>query len=172
MSTTETSQEMCKKAEPQKEHNWLTKLVGDWTMEAECFMGPDQPPVKTAAKETVRDLGGLWIVADGTMEVPNDGHATTVMTVGYSPDKKRFVGSWVGSMMTHMWVYDGELDSTETVLTLNAEGPSFTDPTKQTKYQDIIEIVSDDHRVLKSRYLGEDGQWSDFFMTAHYRRCK
>ncbi len=37
------------------------------------------------------------------------------------------------------------------------------------KYQDIIEFVSDDHRMLKSRLRGPDGNWQNF-MTAHYRR--
>ena len=39
------------------------------------------------------------------------------------------------------------------------------------KYQDVIEFKSDDHRVLTSRTLGDDGQWREF-MTAHYRRKK
>ena len=38
------------------------------------------------------------------------------------------------------------------------------------KYQDIIEIVSDDHRTLSSQIL-TDGKWHRF-MTAHYRRRK
>jgi len=37
------------------------------------------------------------------------------------------------------------------------------------KYQDIVEIVDDDHWTLRSRMPGEDGKWIDF-MTAHYRR--
>ena len=32
------------KAEPQKEHQWLQKLVGEWTSEGEADMGPGQPP--------------------------------------------------------------------------------------------------------------------------------
>ncbi len=36
-------------------------------------------------------------------------------------------------------------------------------------YQDQIEIESDDHWALKSRMLGEDGQWPQL-VTAHYRR--
>ena len=35
-------------AEPQKEHQWLEKLVGEWTYEGEAIMGPDQPPEKFA----------------------------------------------------------------------------------------------------------------------------
>jgi hypothetical protein len=36
------------------------------------------------------------------------------------------------------------------------------------KYQDLIEIVSDDHRVLRARVLA-NSKWKHF-MTAHYRR--
>jgi hypothetical protein len=41
--------------------------------------------------------------------------------------------------------------------------------TALAKYQDIIEFVSADHRIMTSQILGEDGQWTQF-MTAHYRR--
>jgi hypothetical protein len=40
-----------------------------------------------------------------------------------------------------------------------------------TKYKDVIELRSDDHRVLTSHMLGDDGKWYGF-MTAHYRRRK
>ena len=52
-----------------------------------------------------------------------------------------------------------------------APGPSFGDFGKMAKYQDIITFVDDDHRMLTSRMLGDDGTWSHF-MTAHYRRKK
>ena len=34
------------KTEPQKEHQWLQQLVGEWTYEAEATMEPGQPPSK------------------------------------------------------------------------------------------------------------------------------
>ena len=159
------------KAEPQKEHFWLQKLAGEWTYEAEMEMKADQPPSKSHGAESVRSLGGLWIQAEGQGEMPGCGPVTTLLTLGYDPQKKRFVGTWVGSMMTHMWVYDGALDPAGTVLTLDTEGPSMAGDGKMAKYQDVIEVQSDDHRILSSQVLGDDGKWFRF-MTAHYRRRK
>lgn len=157
------------KAEPQKEHQWLHKLVGEWMSEAQ--MGPDQVAEKCQGTETVRSLGGLWVVAEGQGEMPGGGAATMIMTIGYDPQRKRYVGTWVGSMMTHLWLYDGALDAQEKVLTLETEGPDFGTPGKLAKYRDVIEFVGDDHRTLTSHVLGEDGQWRRF-MTANYRRKK
>ena len=156
-------------AKPQKEHEWLQRLVGEWTTEAE-MIGPE-PSEKCRGSEVVRSLGGLWVVCEGQGDMPGGGPATMLMTLGYNPEKKRYIGTWVGSMMTTLWIYDGSLDETGKVLTLNADGPSFVDPTKTAKYQDIIEFTSDDHRTLTSRTLGDDGTWTQF-MTAHYRRKK
>jgi hypothetical protein len=55
--------------EPQKEHAWFKQLVGDWTMEGEAFMGPDQPPMQSKGFETVSMLGEFWMVADGEAEM-------------------------------------------------------------------------------------------------------
>jgi hypothetical protein len=156
-------------SEPQKEHQWLKKLVGEWTSEAEMQMGPDKPPAKSQGTESVRSLGGLWILGEGQADMPGCGPATMILTLGYDPQKKRFVGSWVGSMMTHMWVYDGALDATGNTLVLDTEGPGMAGDGKMSKYQDVIEFKSDDHRILYSQVLGDDGKWTRF-MTAHYRR--
>ena len=94
-----------------------------------------------------------------------------LMTLGYDPEKKQYVGTWVGSMMSYLWVYDGSLDAEEKVLTLNAEGPSCAGDGKSAKYKDVIEVKSDGHRVLTSHMLGDDGEWHEF-MRANYRKVK
>jgi hypothetical protein len=93
------------------------------------------------------------------------------MTLGYDPQTERFVGTFIASMMTHLWPYNGALDATGKVLTLDSEGPSFAGDGTMAKYQDIIEFINDDHRTLSSQVLGPDGQWQPF-MKAHYRRKK
>lgn len=155
--------------EPRKEHQWLQRLVGEWTFEADCQMGPDQPPVKTTGNETVRSLGGLWTIGDGEGEMPGGGAFQSVMTLGFDPQTGRFVGTFIVGVMTHLWPYNGTVDAEGRVLTLDSEGPSCTGDGTMSKYQDIIEFLSDDHRTLSSQFLGPDGQWVPF-MKAHYRR--
>jgi len=157
-------------AEPQREHRWLDKLIGEWTSEMEFRMGPDQPLMTARGSEVVRSLGGLWVVAEGQGEMPGGGTSNTIMSLGYDPRIQRYVGTFIASMMTHLWIYNGALDTAEKVLTLDTEGLDFSGQ-KLAKYQDIIEFVDDDHRVLSSRVLGDDGNWNHF-MTAHYRRSK
>jgi hypothetical protein len=103
--------------------------------------------------------------------MPDGGPSVSLATLGYDPQKKRFVGTFIGSMMTHLWVYDGSLDADERVLTLDTEGPSMTGDGKMVKYQDIIEILSADQRTLTSRVQGDDGAWTQI-MKMTYRRTK
>lgn len=158
-------------AEPQAEHKWLQRLVGQWTSEMECDMGPDQPKMKSQGTETVRSLGGLWTIGEGAGETPDGQPATMIMTLGYDPQKKKFLGTFVGSMMTNMWLYEGTLDAARNVLTLDTEGPDFSGGQGLVKYQDIVELADDDHRILSSQVMGPDGKWNKF-MTAHYYRKK
>ena len=126
---------------PTPEHEWLMRLVGEWTYQSSCVMGPDQEPM------------------------------TGIMTLGYDPIRERFIGNWIGSPMAHMFVYDGTRDASGNVLTLDTVGPSFADPSKMAKYQDIVEVRGPDERVLRSQALGDDGSWTEF-MSAVYTRVK
>ncbi|MBI1827642.1 MAG: DUF1579 domain-containing protein [Planctomycetes bacterium] len=163
--------------EPQDEHKWLQKFVGQWSYESEAVMGPGKPPEKFKGNETVRSLGGHWVIFEGVGDMPGSGTATCIMTLGYDPTKKAFVGTFIASVTNLLWVYEGSLDPAGKVLTLNAEGPNFCpdgsmkSDGKLTKYKDVLEFRSDDHRVMTSQALGDDGKWVQF-MTANYRKKK
>lgn len=161
----------CMPSKPQAEHEWLHQLVGEWTYETDCMMGPDQPPMKSSGTQSYSSIGGLWLVGDGTGAMPDGSPARTRITLGYDPMKERYVGSFIGSMMSGQWVYSGTRSADGKVLTLDTEGPDFTNPGKTAAYQDIVEIRSPDHHILSSRAKDENGQWIQF-MTAHYRRVK
>lgn len=146
------------------EHAWLRQLVGAWRVE---MPGHDGGP-PTEGTETVRALGENWVLLEGGGQMGADVSAT-VMTLGYDPAQGVFVGTWIGSMMNHLWVYRGELDGERRVLSLACKGPAFDDPGKLVNYRDEIELVSADERRLHGNVQGDDGRWTRF-MTARYVR--
>lgn len=169
MTKPETPEVSTMQAEPLQQHRWLDKLVGEWTYEGSASMAPGQAPMKFTGTEKVRSIGALWIVAESSGAMPDGDTATMVMTLGYDPQKSRYVGTWIGSMMTYMWVYEGTLDTTGNRLTLESVGPSMSTPGAMTRSRDIIEIKDADHRMQHSEILGDDGQWHSV-MDISYRR--
>ncbi|MCR6630012.1 MAG: DUF1579 family protein [Magnetospirillum sp.] len=156
-------------AEPVEQHQWLQQLVGNWRFEGEASMGPDQPADHFSGSETVRPLGKLWTVAEGECAAP-DGPMRSQMTLGYDPAQNAFVGTFVGSMMTHLWVYRGQLDEAGKVLTLTTEGPDFSSESGgMAAFEDVITLVSENERTLTSRMRGVDGQWHQV-MAGRYQR--
>jgi Protein of unknown function (DUF1579) len=159
------------KADVAPEHAWLRRLVGEWTFEMVSFDGAPLPADKLGGVESVRALGDIWVIAEGRGQMPDGTPTQTQMLLGYDPAQRAFVGTWIGSMMNHLWIYRaGELDATQRILTLYAEGPSFDGtPGKLAQYRDVIEFVDADERLLHGNVQGADGQWTRF-MTARYRR--
>ncbi|MCF6370366.1 DUF1579 domain-containing protein [Rhizobium halophilum] len=150
-------------AKPQAEHGILEKLVGSWEVAAKD-MG--DAGIWT---EQVRSLHGMWFVAEGNGQMPGGGAATTVLTLGCDPDKGKYVGSWIGSMMTHMWVYEGEVSADGNTLSLYTTGPDFEEPGKTGEYREQIIFTDADHRIFNSSAKQPDGSWKQF-MEAHYSR--
>ncbi|MEH6690011.1 MAG: DUF1579 domain-containing protein [Pseudorhizobium pelagicum] len=154
---------MMEMPKPQAEHGFLQKLVGTWEATAKDMTGDDP------WTEVVRSLHGIWFVAEGTGNMPGGGAATTVLTLGFDPAKGKYVGSWIGSMMSHMWVYEGEVSADGTTLSLYTSGPDFADPGKTGEYREQIVFADDDHRIFTSSARQADGSWNQF-MEARYTR--
>jgi hypothetical protein len=159
------------KAEITDQHRWLQKLLGEWRYEHEAPAEGDTPAQKISGTERVRMLGDVWVLCEARGSMPDGQSVESLMTLGYDPQKNRFVGTWVGSMMNHLWVYDGELNAEATALSLPSQGPDFQTPGKYVQYKDVIEFKSNDHRVLTAHSLGDDGKWTEL-MTMDYFRVK
>ncbi len=155
---------------PEAEHEWLMQLVGEWDYDHACNMGPDQPPMTSTGKQTTQAIGELWIQGEIVGCVPDGKQSRSLITLGYDPARQKFVGTFLTSMMTHLWPYEGTLDEDRKVLTLDSSGPSFSGE-GHCRYQDMLEIMDQDHHVLSSQYQNPDGTWVRF-MEGHYRRTK
>lgn len=155
---------------PEKEHQWLQKFVGHWKTTSKGSMGPDQPPMECTGTITAHMVGGFWVVNEMKSEVmgfPMQG----VLTVGYDPTKKKYTGTWIDSMVNHLWHYEGTVDKTGKKLTLETEGPNFMTDGKLTKFRDAYEFKTADHILVTSAIQGDDGKWMTF-MTGDAKRTK
>ena len=153
--------------EATEEPRWLHRMVGEWAYESSFEPEPGAEPMIATGTERVEALGDLWIIGKGSGEIPGGGTMHSRMTLGYDPATGRYPGSWIASVMAHMFVYDGSRDGD--VLTLETEGPSMTEAGGTARYRDIIELIGADRRLLRSCVLGDDGLWTEF-MRAEYRR--
>lgn len=159
-------------AKPQKEHAFLQKLVGEWEMVSgsqgcDAEEKESQPPGRWS--ETVRSLAGLWIIGEGSGDMPGGGTATTVITLGYDPDEGHYVGSWIGSMMSRQWVYKGWLEADGKTLTLEAQGPAMDGSGTMAVYHDVLILHDDNNRSFSGSVRQPDGSFK-VFMTSEFRR--
>ncbi|TAL15619.1 MAG: DUF1579 domain-containing protein [Aquabacterium sp.] len=160
------------KIEPTPEHQWLHQFVGEWTGTGSMPAGAagegnDCPP--WTVEETVRSIGGLWIQAEGRGKGPDGSPSLTQLTLGYDRKKQRIVGTWLGSMMDYLWVYEGELDAAGKVLTLHTEGPDCIGTRPTARYREVIELRGANERSFSSHVQGDDGQWK-LLMECRYQR--
>ena len=167
---TAADQAAAMKVEPTREHEWLRKFIGNWTYETEAAMEPGKPPVKMTGTENIRAVGEIWVQGEGTSQMPDGEPAITMVTLGYDPIRKRFVGTWLGTMMAHLWIYDGELSADGRTLTLNSEGPSMSDFNKRANYRDVHEFKNDNLRTLTAFMQDEGGEWTQFMQMDYHRK--
>ncbi len=168
MSTeTQEPQEMATK--PVKEHEWLKNLVGEWRVESEMVMEPGGEPMNSTGKETVRCLGGLWAIGEGTAKMPDGSEMELRTALGYDVSFKEYRGCWYASVSSHLWRYVGDLSADGKTMTLNCEGPDMVVEGKTAQYRDVIELIDDKHRTLTSYGQDDKGEWQQF-MKAHYYR--
>jgi hypothetical protein len=164
------AQELPGLPQPQAEHEWLRQFVGEWETEGQALAAPGEPAMTCKGTMRSRMLGGFWVVSESQTEMTG-ASVKAIQTIGYDPEKKKYVGTWVDSMINHLWKYEGEVDETGKKLTLEAAGPNFLAAGKTAKFRDAYEFKSPDHIITTSQMQGDDGQWVTF-MTGHARRKK
>src|SRR5690606_367005 len=59
------AQDVPQPVQPQKEHEWLQQLIGEWESVAKAEAEPGQPEFECRGTEKIRGLGEIWIVSEG-----------------------------------------------------------------------------------------------------------
>jgi hypothetical protein len=162
------AQEVPAMAKPTKEHELLAQFAGKWTSSATMEM-PGGEALTCNGVEDSRMMGGLWLVVVGEGEMPDGGKGESMITLGYDPAKKTYVGTFVCSAQDIMWVYTGKFDETGKKLILLTDGPSMIEPGKTAKYEETMELVDADHKTFTSKIQLPDGTWMELVKVTYER---
>lgn len=168
-ATVLSAQEAPEFPKPQKEHEWLNQFVGEWDSMNKSAGTPGQPEMECKGTMSARMLGGFWVISESNADMMGT-EINSIQTIGYDPEKKKYVGTWVDSAFNHLWQYEGTVDESGKKLSLEATGPNMVEPGKTAKYRDSYEFKSADEITVKSE-MSVDGEWVTF-MNGTMKRKK
>lgn len=166
-SVTSVAQEV-PQVEQSQQHKWLEKFVGHWETTSKSVATEGQPAATMNGEIKSEMVGKFWLVTKMSADLGEfkmDGR----QTVGYDKTKRKYVGTWIDNTSDFIWHYQGSVDKTGKILSLEAEGPDMSEPGKSALYRDMYEFVSTDEIKLTSSIKGPDGKWIDF-MTGTAKR--
>lgn len=159
------AQEMPK---PQAEHQKLAQSVGTWDATIET-MGVDGK-LHNSKGVSVQKMGpgGFWLIDDFQGEM-NGSQFTGHGALGYDPQKKVYVQSWV-SMAPLLMVFTGTFDKTGKVLTMTGDGPGM-DGTR-IKMKNVTTWTSTDSMTCEVFVVMPDGTETKSMTLTYTRRAE
>ena len=139
------------------EHKLLQKDVGTWDATVKLWPVANAEPVESKGTEKNELLpGGLWLVTHfegdfGGMKFVGVG------TMGYDPEEKKYVGTWIDNMTPHLMVTKADYDAKTKTFTGKSES---RDPAtgKLLPTKSISRYVDDNTRVFEMYTPDPDGK--------------
>ncbi|MFO0950782.1 MAG: DUF1579 domain-containing protein [Isosphaeraceae bacterium] len=154
---------------PTKEHQLLETEVGDWDGEVTMWLDPKAPPVKAKATESNTMMpGGIWLLSSYSSEFAGSPfHGRGQFT--YDPVKKKYVGTWIDSMVTTPMLMEGSYDPSKKTLTYEGESP---DPSGKMVKTRTATTHHDDGSRTMTLWMKSDEAGPDWvkWMEVRYRK--
>ena len=152
--------------QPTAEHKQLNDHVGNWKVACKFYMDPSQPPMETNATESVEKVGEFWTLSHykcDMMGMPFVGRAT----MGFDPNKKKWVSTWIDSMSPVLFVLTG----TQKGDTITLEGEAWSCMTNSVlKHRTTEKHIGKNERIFEMFCTMPDGNEIKM-MTNHYKRA-
>lgn len=154
---------------PGAPHKMLASLAGTWATKSKGWMDPDKPPMEsegTCAQKML--LGGRYLQQEYSgdmMGAPFSG----IGIMGYDNHTKRYVSTWIDSMSTGIYLFEGE--ATPDGKTITQES-CYDDPVKgPMTWRSVTKIVDRDTLLFEMYGIDKTGR-KDKMMEITYTRKK
>jgi hypothetical protein len=155
---------------PGRQHEFLKQFEGTWDAAAKFQGEPGKPMMESKGVETATlGLGGFWLTYEykgEMMGAPFTGHGT----MGYDQQKQKYVGTWIDSMKSGLFISEGTGDEHGKVFTMIAQGYCDAEGKSITMKQ-VSEIKDHDHWTLTFLSPNPDGK-ETVMGTIEYTRRK
>lgn len=135
--------------EPTPAHAWLEHFIGEWDVTNYLYMEPGGEPQQSKASATCAwKIPGKWVEESfegSMMGMPFSGFGMT----GFDNVKKQYVGTWMDTMGSGLYVSYGSVSPDMKVLTMfgKMDEPMTGEMGKTIMHQ--VTIHSEDHHTFE-----------------------
>jgi hypothetical protein len=142
---------------PGKQHDVLKQMEGTWDAVARFMTEPGKPMAESKGVETASmGLGGFWLMTEYKGEM-NGQPFTGRGSMGYDQQKQKYVGTWIDSMKSGLFLSEGIADEPGKVFTMIVQG--YCDMQgKAITMKQIMELKDKDSRKLTFLSPNPDGK--------------
>ncbi len=133
---------------PGAPHKKLAALAGRWSTKTKAWMEPDKPPMEgTGSCEQKMILDGRYLQQEYTGDMMGSPF-TGINVIGYDNHSKKYVSTWIDSMSTGIYYFEGE-GSGKTIT----QQCSYDDPVRGPMVWRSVTRIVDDNTLKYEMYL-------------------
>jgi len=153
---------------PGEPHRLLARMEGTWDARSKYSMEPGQPETEsTGTVEQRMILGGRYLQQEHSSEMMG-APFTGINLIGYDNHTKKYVSTWIDTMSTGIYYFEGTADPDGEVITQECR---YDDPVKgPTVWRSITRLVDDDTVVYEMYGVDEKGKEEKMGETTLTRR--
>lgn len=156
---------------PQDEaHKHLATEVGVWDATVQMWPAADAKPMESKAVETNEMFGDFWLLSKFETDFGGMKYAGR-MQLGYDPQKKKYVGTWIDTMSPYLSTMEGTYDEKTKTSTMLATGVDAMTG-KVSKSKMVTRIENEDSKVFEMfmPVEGKEGEWWKSMEVKYTRR--
>ena len=152
---------------PGAPHKILEDMTGTWDTRTKSYMEPGQPPVEsTGTCEQRMILDGRFLHQEFKGDMMGDPF-TGIGVTGYDNHKKTYVSTWMDSMSTGIYYFEGPADPDGKIITQECSGD---DPVRgPMTWRSVTKIVDDNSHHFEMYGTDRSGK-EELMMEIVYTR--
>ncbi|MGA7826625.1 MAG: DUF1579 domain-containing protein [Geobacteraceae bacterium] len=140
---------------PSAAHKLLSRMEGSWDVKSTCWMAPGSPVESSGTSEQKMVLDGRFLqqeFAGDMMGSPFDG----IGYLGYDNHKGKYVSTWMDTMGTGIYYFEGSAGSDGRSITLTCD---FDDPVQgPVTWRTVTRLWDDDSMKFEMYSTNSSGK--------------